>query len=168
MILSFPVSLNIRIEFQDREFHESPEVHEQTTPPFLEKHGYNFKMPAWWFRTAKNRDVSTGPLAGTFARTAHSFASEGFDDKNDLVLSHSRLARIKSFKTMSKHEFDCFIIQGQTSHLHQDRLSRSHVFDFTFLRLLFVRLYLCSSVRPFVPLSFRPSVRSFLRAEGRG
>ena len=29
---------------------------------------------AQWFRSAKNRDVSIGPLACPFARTAHSFA----------------------------------------------------------------------------------------------
>ena len=31
-------------------------------------------IAAQWFRKANNRDVSTGPLARPFARTAHSFA----------------------------------------------------------------------------------------------
>ena len=32
---------------------------------------------ALWSGTAKNQDVSTGPLARPFARTAHSFACSG-------------------------------------------------------------------------------------------
>ena len=40
---------------------------------FMRIHPLSCGSPQWG-RTAKNRDISTGPLAHPFARTAHSFA----------------------------------------------------------------------------------------------